>query len=190
VTLKDLTVEEVCPIFERINSSGTKLSTYDLMVAATWSESFDLNEETEEIQEALRPKGFQDIEGGTILKCLSAVERQGIKRGQVFSLRKMPRVEMASLVQRTKKALLKAVDLLSTEFRIYSWDFLPYEAFVTILSHVFAQTPNLSQQQLVRVRQWFWRSAFAERYRGAADSFISNDLVRICTFRDFLHLSR
>lgn len=38
VTLKDLTIEEVCPIFERINSSGTKLSIYDLMVAATWSE--------------------------------------------------------------------------------------------------------------------------------------------------------
>jgi len=35
VTLKDLTVEEVCPIFERINSSGTRLSTYDLMLAAT-----------------------------------------------------------------------------------------------------------------------------------------------------------
>ena len=33
VTLRDLSVEEVCPIFERINSSGTKLSTYDLMVA-------------------------------------------------------------------------------------------------------------------------------------------------------------
>ncbi|MBZ0257642.1 DUF262 domain-containing protein [bacterium] len=42
VTLKDLTIDEVCPIFERINSSGTKLSTYDLMVAATWSENFDL----------------------------------------------------------------------------------------------------------------------------------------------------
>ena len=34
VTLKDLTIEEVCPIFERINSSGTDLSVFDLMVAA------------------------------------------------------------------------------------------------------------------------------------------------------------
>jgi low affinity Fe/Cu permease len=41
VTLKDLSIEEVCPIFERINSSGTKLSIYDLMVAATWSERVD-----------------------------------------------------------------------------------------------------------------------------------------------------
>ena len=41
VTLKDLSVEEVCPIFEQINSSGTRLSTYDLMVAATWNKDFD-----------------------------------------------------------------------------------------------------------------------------------------------------
>jgi hypothetical protein len=43
VTLKDLSIEEVCPIFEWINSSGTKLSIFDLMVAATWSHrEFDL----------------------------------------------------------------------------------------------------------------------------------------------------
>ncbi|QHG70111.1 DUF262 domain-containing protein [Ensifer adhaerens] len=35
VELRDLTVEEVCPIFERINSSGTRLSTFDLIAAAT-----------------------------------------------------------------------------------------------------------------------------------------------------------
>jgi len=62
VTLKDLTVEEVCPIFERINSSGTKLSTYDLMVAATWNKTFDLNDEVDEIRDALEPKGFGDID--------------------------------------------------------------------------------------------------------------------------------
>lgn len=50
VELRGLTLEEVCPIFERINSSGTKLSTYDLMVAATWSTSFDLNEKVEDIR--------------------------------------------------------------------------------------------------------------------------------------------
>jgi Protein of unknown function DUF262 len=76
VTLKDLTVEEVCPIFERINSSGTRLSTYDLMVAATWSTSFDLNEEVAEIKDALSSKGFSEIDGDTILKCLAAVNKR------------------------------------------------------------------------------------------------------------------
>lgn len=182
VTLKDLTVDEVCPIFERINSSGTKLSTFDLMVAATWTKDFDLNEQTEKIQTALIPKGFDDVEGGTVLKCLSAIHDRGVKRTQIFALDKLSKTDMTKLVETTKVALLKAVDLLSTDFQVYSWDFLPYEALAVILTYVYAKQPALSPEQVVRVRQWFWRAAMNERYRGASDSAISADLGLIHDF--------
>lgn len=179
VTLKNLSVEEVCPIFERINSSGTRLSTYDLMVAATWSDSFDLNVETSSISMSLGPKGFGDIDGDTILKCLSAILNKGIKKEQVLSLRSVGRTEMDALVETTKIALLKTVDLLTTEFRIHSWDFLPYEAYAIVLAYVFAKRERLSAEDVSRVRRWFWTSAFAERYRGASEHFISRDLEAI-----------
>ncbi len=179
VTLKDLTVEEVCPIFERINSSGTRLSTYDLMVAATWSNEFDLNDEAGRIADSLKPKGFGDIDGDTVLKCMAAVLHCGIKREQVLSLRKLSRTDMDALVDRVQEALLKAVDLLSTEFRVYSWDFLPYEAVAVVLTYVFARQKALDPEQVRRVRRWFWRSAFSGRYRGASDTFISRDLEAI-----------
>ena len=179
VTLKDLSVEEVCPIFERINSSGTRLSTYDLMVAATWSESFDLNNESSKISQSLLGKGFGDIGGDTILKCLSAIHYKGIQKQQVLSLRTLDREAMNNLVETTKQALLKTVDLLTTEFRIYSWDFLPYEAYAIILAYVFAKRNRLDASDVTRVRRWFWSSAFAERYRGASESFISRDLEAI-----------
>lgn len=182
VTLKELTVEEVCPIFERINSSGTKLSTYDLMVAATWTESFDLNEEAEEIALSLKPKGFDDIDGNTVLKCLSAIQFKGIKKDQVLSLRNLPKNEMDQLVEITKEALLKTVDLLKTEFKIYSWDFLPYEALVVILSYVYSKRKTLNVVDVKRVKTWFWKSALSERYRGASESFISQDLEAIDRF--------
>ena len=44
VTLLEMSVEAVAPIFERINSKGTPLTIVDLMRAATWSEDFDLFE--------------------------------------------------------------------------------------------------------------------------------------------------
>jgi hypothetical protein len=179
VTLKDLSVEEVCPIFERINSSGTKLSTYDLMVAATWSDAFDLNVETSSISSSLERKGFGDIEGDTILKCLSAIRHNGIKKEQVLSLRNVNRNEMDALVEKAKEALLKTVDLLTTEFRIHSWDFLPYEAYAIVLAYVFAKRENLGAEDVARVRRWFWSSAFSERYRGASEHFISRDLEEI-----------
>ena len=182
VTLKDLTVEEVCPIFERINSSGTRLSTFDLMVAATWSKSFDLNDEASSIKNALDSKGFSDIDGDTILKCLCAVSRRSTRRNDVVNLRELPKNEMESLVEKTKNAILKTVDLLSTEFKIYSWDFLPYEALAVIICYIYSTEPKLTVDQITRVRQWFWRSALNERYRGASDTFISNDLESIHNF--------
>ncbi|MDW2797207.1 DUF262 domain-containing protein [Clostridium boliviensis] len=179
VTLKDLSVEEVCPIFERINSSGTRLSTYDLMVAATWAEDFNLDEEVELIADSLRTKNFEDIEGDTVLKCLAAVKYKSIKKQYILSLRRLEREDMDLLVRKTKEALLRAVDLLTTEFGIYNWSFLPYEAIVVIICYVVYNKKDLTNDDILRMRKWFWISGFAERYRGAAESFISNDLQSI-----------
>jgi hypothetical protein len=179
VTLKDLTVEEVCPIFERINSSGTKLSTYDLMVAATWNRDFDLNDEVAEILDALRPKGFADIERATVLKCLSAVQLGTIKEEALKTLRDSTKVDMRQLIDKTKQALLRTVDLLSTEFKIHGWDFLSYEALVVILCHIYSNSSHLSQDQVRRVRQWFWRASFGERYKVGGENFVSRDLKTV-----------
>ncbi len=182
VTLKELTVDEVCPIFERINSSGTRLSTYDLMVAATWSEEFDLNDEATAIAESLAPKGFEDIEGDTILKCMSGVHNESIKKKDVLDLRRLARTDLDSLSARTREALLKSVDALTTEFGIYSWDFLPYEALIVITSAVFSGEGTLSAEAVTRLRQWFWRSAFSQHYRGASESFVSKDIASVRGF--------
>ena len=182
VTLKDLSVEEVCPIFERINSSGTRLSTYDLMVAATWNKDFDLNDEVDEIRDALLPKGFGDIDRETVLKCLSAVHLGTIKEQTLMTLRKLSQDQMRQLISTTKDSLLRTVDILSTEFRIYSWEFLSYEAIAVIICYIYAKINHLSPEQVRRVRQWFWRSAFGERYKVGGEGFVSNDLNTVYQF--------
>lgn len=183
VTLKDLTIQEVCPIFERINSSGTKLSMFDLMVAATWSHgAFDLNEQADKIAASLEDKGFNGIERDTILKCVTAVKFGGIKKEQVLDLRNTPGNEMDSLVTKTSAALLKTIDLLSTEFKVFSWDFLPYEALVIVLCCVLSKAHSLSGEQMGRLRQWFWRASFSERYRVGGEGFVSRDLADVYAF--------
>jgi hypothetical protein len=182
VTLKDLTVEEVCPIFERINSSGTKLATYDLMVAATWSEAFDLNARVDQIAHALAGKNFGKIKPDTVLKCLAAIHYSSIRQGQIINLRQLNSAEMDSLVERTRLSLLQAVDTLSTEFRIYSWDFLPYEALLIVLCYVYSRVASPSQVDMGRVRQWFWRSSFSQRYRVGGENFVSKDLQDVARF--------
>lgn len=182
VTLKDLSVDEVCPIFERINSSGTRLSTFDLMVAATWNNNFDLNDEVDEVRDALQPKGFDDIDQNTVLKCISAIHLGTIKEQSLKTLRDVTKEQMKELIETTKSSLLRTVDLLSTEFHIYSSDFLSYEAIIVVICYVYAKNNHLSSDQIHRARQWFWRSSFGERYKVGGEGFVSNDLKTVYAF--------
>jgi hypothetical protein len=184
VTLKDMTVEEVCPIFERINSSGTHLSTYDLMVAATWSPQFDLNVKVKSIATSLEPKGFEDLKGNTILKCMSAIQYKGIKKENIVALRELKKQDpdIEDLVDIARSALLRAVDILSTEFNIHGLDFLPYEAHLIMLSYLCSRIRTFDREQMKRLCQWFWITAFSERYRGASEAFISRDLELTYSF--------
>lgn len=181
VILKELTVEEVCPIFERINSSGTRLSTYDLMVAATWTPNFDLDSEIESIANALETKGFSDINKNTILKCLSAVKYGSVKKSDLLQLRNLPNTEIRNLIERTKEAILRTIDFLTTEFNINSWEFIPYEAMVIIPTTIFVNYHKLNAEQVTKARSWFWGSSFAERYQ-ASEHFITKDIRLVGSF--------
>lgn len=174
VELRDLTVEEVCPIFERINSSGTRLSTFDLIAAATWSKTFDLSDQAQAIAKELEPKGFEGISNETILKCISIVLLGSIKKEDVLRLREHPEATIAASTDDTKEALRKTIDLLQKEFSIQAMSFLPYEAHMICLAKVFEQSPRmLDGAQYDRLRQWFWRTAFSEHFRGASEAFVS-----------------
>src|SRR5215467_1335103 len=58
VTITKRAKTEVGTIFERINNTGTDLSTLDLMVAWTWSEDFHLQEKITELLDLLEGKEF------------------------------------------------------------------------------------------------------------------------------------
>ncbi len=182
VTLKNLTLDEVCPIFERINSSGTRLSIYDLMVAATWSREFDLNSRTKTLAEKLERKDFDRIEQGTILKVLSAINGSSVQRAAILQLRDLSPEKLDGLVEKARGGLERAVDLLVTDFRVHSLDFLPYEAHLVILATVLAERTKLDGAEITRARQWFWRSAFTERFKGASESYVSRSIVQARRF--------
>ena len=73
VTIKNRTKAEVGMIFERINNTGTKLGTLDLMTAWTWTDDFHLQEKTIELFDELEEKGFGKINQNILLQTLSGL---------------------------------------------------------------------------------------------------------------------
>lgn len=176
ITVSEADTTQVSPIFERINSTGTKLTVFDLMVAATWSEDFDLNDHVKEVVSELEEKDFGDLDKVTILRALSTCAFGSAKRQTILSLRELNRDQLASEMEKTKEALRRAVDFLSTEVCVISDAFVPYERQVVLLSYVMSENVSLDAVQVDVLRRWFWRTSFSERYRRGGEGLFDTDL--------------
>lgn len=179
VTIKEKTVEDVSPIFERINSTGTQLSIFDLMVAATWSEGFDLNDSIKEIRDSTKLKDFENIDNSAFLKLMAKVQGFGAERESVFKLRELKADNLIELTKRIKENVERAVDFLATDLSVPSDAFLPYENQLIVMAYFYSKVKNPKHTQLKALRRWFWQSGFSEHFRGAPDSILAKDLKAI-----------
>jgi hypothetical protein len=176
VTISEKTIEEVCPIFERINSTGTQLDVFDLMVAATWKDNFDLNDEISKVKEAISLKNFENIRKSAYLKMIAGIKGYGVKRDSLLRLRKLSSEELIDLTTNAKLGAERAIDFLSTDLSIPSDAFLPYEDQLVLFTYFFSKVPNPSPNQLKCLRRWFWQTGFSEYFRGAAEGTLQKNV--------------
>jgi hypothetical protein len=173
VTITKRSKAEVGIIFERVNSTGTTLTTLDLMVAWTWSEDFHLQEEIRDLLEVLEAKGFGDLPEKTILQCLSAIIQKSTSTKAILSLDpKLVHDQFATLVA----SLERAIDFLATQLKASS-DFLPHVQQLIPLTFFFSRVNSPSSEQTKVLKQWFWKTAFSRRYSAQTDEKMDADIV-------------
>ena len=115
MTIRDRSNQEVCRVFQRINSSGTQLSTMELLAAWTWSDQFDLRKEIEEVLARLADKGFEDLGEDRLMRCLTAIVAGDIKTEALVDV---PPDSIMDAVSKLKQAANATVDFLATELKI------------------------------------------------------------------------
>ncbi len=173
VTIKDRSNQEVCRIFQRINSSGTSLGTSELLAAWTWSDEFDLRNEIIGLLDKLGDKGFEGVGEALIMRCLSSIVSGGIEAEALVD------EDPARLVKgmvTVKQAFFAATDFLESEFKIRNFVFLPFPIMMVPLVRFFAFNlkPNATQRAVLK--RWFWNCCFSLRYRAGTNSAVMDDL--------------
>ena len=53
-----------------------------------------------------------------------------------------------------------------------------------MICYIYYYKKNLTTEDITRLKKWFWTSSFSSRYRGASESFVSNDLKCIFFYFD------
>lgn len=182
VTLLDMSIEAVAPIFERINSKGTPLTIVDLMRAATWSEEFDLVDAIEGIVGELDAKNFGGLDKKAILRSISAAAGGGFSESSIDGLRKHQPAQLEEAVRLTKTAHMRAVDFMSTELHIPSDAQLPYGNQVVVLSEIFRVIPHPTATQLEEIKRWFWRTAIGGYFGGWNTGNMTADQAAVKAF--------
>jgi len=172
VTVTKRSKAEVGTIFERVNSTGTELSTLDLLIAWTWSEDFLLKEEIAELLDTLEGKRFGKLPDKTILQCLSAII---VKSTTTKSILNLDPEQVHGNFAKLVDSMERAIDFLSTQLHA-SKDFLPHVQQLIPLTFFFSKTTNASGEQLTWLKQWFWKTTFSRRYSAQTDEKMDADI--------------
>ncbi len=185
VKIGDMTIDEVAPIFERINSTGRKLTIVDLMMAATWSNGFDLTSAIQDIQASCLDLGFEDVNDQIILRTISASAELGINKDDIQKLREKDSNKLTKASLDAKHSIVNALLFLRDRIGIRDFSYIPYGIQLTYLAEFFRLNTLPSEEQLTHLASWFWFTSVT-RYFGTSTNTgqVTKD---IATLRGFAH---
>ncbi|HEV2863068.1 MAG TPA: DUF262 domain-containing protein [Pyrinomonadaceae bacterium] len=184
VTLGDMSIQDVAPIFERINSTGTPLTIVDLMRAATWSPDFDLIDSIEGLLNDLSDKGFDKVDKKVVLRSLSAAAGGGFSAESIDELRNHSAETLKASIDDTREAYKRMVDFLTTQIGVSSAQIVPYSNQLTVLSEVFRRVPTPTAAQYTAISQWFWKTALSGYFGGWNTGQMADDLRSVIEFTE------
>lgn len=181
VTIKNRSKDEVGIIFERINNTGTKLSTLDLMTAWTWTDDFHFLEAINELLDELEEKNFGSLSRNIIMQSVSGVIQDDTTTKAILNLSgEQVRDNWGVFCE----SLKKTIDFLSTELNCSHQDFLPYQQQIIGLSKFFSLDGNIDAFQLDALKKWFWKTAFSNRYStGQTTVKMNNDIETVSAIK-------
>ncbi len=175
VTIKDRTNKEVCRIFQRINSSGTPLSSLELLTAWTWSDKFDLRNEISILLDALTDKGYGRIDQPLLLRMLASLSCGSIDDEDLVDVD--PQV-LVDQMTNLRNSIMSAVDFLEGQLKIRNIVFLPFPVMMIPIVRFYSLISKPTAEQLVQLKKWFWQTALTQRYKAGTNRLVMEDLAK------------
>lgn len=176
-------VDEVCAIFEKMNSTGVQLSVFDLLTARLFRHQIKLRELWEEAvkeHDYLRVlSGGDSSDYGTYtLRTMALIRRTEIRRKTLINLSPDDFEEDWRTVTRyVNEALQRMQSTNQDGFGAFEPKWIPYSTMVSTLAALlhYIQTHDADHRAYKYIRKWYWGSVFLERYAGAVETVSTRD---------------
>ena len=184
IQVSNAPIDIAAEIFTRTNEGGTRLSTFEIMVAKTYDydRNFDLAEKFGELVEQLGDVDYETLPDAAILQLISLVLKRECRRKIILSL---PKAGVIDAWDDVTDAVKQAVDYLRDYYLIPVSNLLPYKTLVVPLAYFFykrGDKPNANQEKYLS--DFFWRVSLSGRYSSAVESKLAQDMKRIDAILD------
>ena len=179
IQVSDIPIDIATEIFTRTNEGGTRLSTFEIMVAKTYdyNKNFDLSEKFKALIENLGDVDYETLPDSSVLQTVSLVLTNECKRKTILSLKKE---KIIAVWDDVMDAIKLAVDYLRDYYRIPVSNLLPYKTLVVPFAYFFykhGSKPYGNKQKYLN--DFFWRISLSGRYSSAVESKLAQDVKRI-----------
>jgi hypothetical protein len=186
IVIPDYPIDIACEVFTRINTGGTELTLFEIMIAKTYDvgKNFDLAVEYELLLDSdgngkdLEDAHFDTIPSTTVLHCMAAYMVKRIKRGDILKLKKYQFIDAWLTV---KDGIFTAVDYFRSHFRIPVSHLMPYDALLIPFTYFFihkkGKQPTAKQEQLLT--QYFWWASLSSRFSSGMENKVAQDIEKM-----------
>ncbi|MEN8216461.1 MAG: DUF262 domain-containing protein [Pseudomonadota bacterium] len=170
-------LEHATTTFQRINSSGTRMSDLDMVAALSFSKEFYFEAKILEVQERLAEVGWEKLDEKFILSACRGVLGLTLYKANAEEtsnkLNKNPKIldEVAGYLIQVAKFL--------KECGIFSPKVLPYNYQSVLLAEALRANPLPNDAVSQELKNWLWRSAYTEAFIGINETKMANAVKEI-----------
>ena len=174
IEINNADLAKAVKIFQVINTGGTKLTAFEIMVAKTYDENkhFNLREKYDDLNVLTENRGYT-IPDQQILQLISIILSTDCKTKTILTLSKN---KIINLWPDVEDAVKMAIESFKRDFQIGVSRLLPSVAFFVTFGYFFYRTrkqPTVKQLKLLK--EYFWKASLSERYSGASETLIAQD---------------
>lgn len=165
-------VDEAVQIFSRVNSTGSVISP-DWMVSALSynkdSEGFRLGTVIDDLIAELKAFNFDALKRELILQCImnsfDKVHFDQMTKGKTTKIEALvKRDDFVEKTHQTIQSIKKAVRFLYEELLVVDAKLIPYNNQLIFITDFFNQLENPTDSQKEQLKDWFWKTTYANYF--------------------------
>ncbi len=189
---KSLPREAVCVVFDKVNTGGVPLTTFELLTAMLAAEGFDLRQDWQKRRQRIREHSrvLNAVDKDQFIRVVALMvtadrRRQsrltgtsqtpaiGCRRSDILSIN---RAEYEKWADEVEEGFNRAAHFLIKQ-SIFSARDIPYVTQVTSLAYLYATMSDEieTQNTQLKLERWFWSGIFGEVYSGPTETIVAND---------------